>query len=135
MRLDIGTWLYGLVGDMVRGGATSVTAGVTVAAIDPGGDFTLGRARSFELMGAVFAVHAVLALMKYLQDNPLPKIIKTTTTEERSPHTSVVTTDSEDGKTVEERSPHSSVVTKVVEEIPVDPKSLATNPSPSADSK
>lgn len=119
-RLDVFNWAYGLFGDMIRGGASAVTAGVTVAATDPGGDYRLGTARSFGLMLAVFAVHAVLALMKYLQDNPLPKIIKTTTTEERTEHTATVISSGD--TTVEQRSPHETVITKVVEEIPIGPK-------------
>ncbi len=117
MRLDVGTWLYGLIGDMIRGGASAVTSGLVVSSIDSK-DFNYRSAAWYGLMLAVFCVHAVLAVMKYLQDNPLPKIIKTTVTEERSPHSSIVT-GTGGGETIEKRSPHTTVVTTVKEEIPV----------------
>lgn len=117
MRLDFATWLYGLLGDMIRGGASAVTSGLVVSAMDSK-DFNYMSAKWYALMGAVFLVHATLSVMKYLQDNPLPKIIKTTVTEERSEHSTVVTKD-DTGIEIEKRTPHSTVVTKTVEEIPI----------------
>lgn len=79
LHLAIGKWFYGLLAETIKGGAGAVVAGVTVAAIDPSGDFKLLTARSFILIGAVFGVHAVLAMMQYLAKSPLPEIITTTT--------------------------------------------------------
>lgn len=114
MRLDIASWLYGLVGDVVRGGASAVTSGLVVAGMDSR-DFNYTSPKWYALMVAVFCVHAVLALMKYLENNPLPKVVTTTVTEERSEHSTVVT-GTGDGQTIEERSPHTTTVTKIVEE-------------------
>lgn len=118
IRLDYFTWAYGLIGDVVRGGASAVTSGLVVAGMDAK-DFNYTSGRWYALMFAVFAVHAMLALMKYLETNPLPKIVTTTTTEERSEHSTIVT-GTGDGQTIEERSPHTTTTTTVVEE-PVKP--------------
>jgi hypothetical protein len=123
MRLDIANWLYGLVSDLIKGGASAVTAALTVAVADPK-DFNYADPKIYIVIGAVFGVHALLAVSSYLKDNPLPKIVTTTTIEKRTEHTSTTTTD--DGKVIEERSPHTSITKTVTQQVIVDPKSPVT---------
>lgn len=119
MKLNYGKWLYGLVGDMIRGGSSAVVAGFTVSVMDPK-DYNFGNAKFYSLMLAVFTVHAIFSLMTYLQKNALPEIITTTTVEERGPHSTITTTGTGDGIVTEERSEHQTTVTKKVEEVKPD---------------
>lgn len=73
MTLNTRNWLHGLVAALIGGGASAVTAGVTVSAIKPD-SFNLSAqlVPTLELMGVLFAVNGILAAMAYLKQSPLP---------------------------------------------------------------
>ena len=122
MKLDYEPWIYGLVSDVVKGGATAVVTGFALPTIAP--EHFTGKV--YETMLAVFCIHAAVSFVSYLKLHPLPQVKTVTTTEQREAHTSTVTT--KDGMTVE-RSPHSTVITKVEETRPA-----STVPAVPADS-
>ncbi len=69
--LDWGGWTYGLIKGAISGGATSVYAAFGTALIDKN-DFALGSAKSFQLIGLVFAFSAAMQTFAYLSKTPLP---------------------------------------------------------------
>lgn len=71
-------WIYGLMAAFVSGGASAVTSGITVTAMDPA-DFNLQTGRFYTLVGALFAVNGLMGAMMFLKQKPLPdvKIVET----------------------------------------------------------
>jgi len=67
MRLDWDGWFRGLIGAIVSGGASSVSAGFGATVLDPGHDLNI-----FKLMAVTFGFSAFISLMKYLQVTPVP---------------------------------------------------------------
>lgn len=124
MTLNYGKWLYGLLGDMLRGGASAVTAGMTVSVMDSK-DYNFASGKFYALMGAVFAVHAIMSLMKYIERNPLPDIITTTVAEEHGP--TITVTKDESGAVTKTQAGGTKVTTTVetpIAQTPVEDKKL-----------
>jgi uncharacterized membrane protein HdeD (DUF308 family) len=71
--LDFSEWLRGLVAAFISGGASAVTGGFTVSALDPR-DYNLqeGMPRLLLLMGAMFLVNGILSMMLFLRQKPVP---------------------------------------------------------------
>ena len=90
--LDWGNWTYGLLYGSIGGGANSVYAAFGALVVDPK-DFAFGSAKSFKLMGWVFAFSALMSAFFYLKQKPLPD--KMTSKEQ----TSLVATDAK-GSTI-----------------------------------
>lgn len=67
------TWAHGLFAAFIGGGASAITASVTVALIDPT-KFNLGSqlGHFFELAGVVFLTSGFLNAASYLKQSPLP---------------------------------------------------------------
>ena len=73
--LDWRGWFLGLVAAAISGGAGAVGSGFGSIILDPK-DFNLfqgGAAHLFALMCITFVFSAVLKLMQYLHDHPVPK--------------------------------------------------------------
>lgn len=87
MKLDWGTWFYGLAAAGIGGGAGAVAAGFAAPVIAPG-QFGVGGNpgwNSLKLMAAVFIVSGALAVAFYLKQSPLPaRILSVTKTEDIS---------------------------------------------------
>ena len=113
--IDWTDWIRGLLAGAISGGANSVYAGFGSILVDSK-DFNIYSGKLYGLMGVTFGLSALMAAMNYLRVKPIPEYKKTTETEERSPHSTVVT-GTGDGSTIEERSPHATKITKVVEEV------------------
>jgi len=86
--LDWNGWSYGLIKGAIAGGATSVYAAFGALIVDPH-DFAFGSAKSFKLIGWVFAFSALMQTFAYLSKSPLPDKIVVEKTQ-----TSQTTTDS-----------------------------------------
>lgn len=89
--LDFGDWIHGLLAAIIGGGASAVSSGFVVTMKDPE-HYQLMSANFFQLVGTVFVVAGVLNGMAYLRQKPVPDFKTTTVIEERSPHTSTITT-------------------------------------------
>lgn len=98
-NLDWGNWIYGLTAAIIGGGSTAVVTGVAVVVTDPQHASLRHLA---ETTAVVFLFSAVKDAFLFLKQNPLPKIITTTTTE-----------------TVHQANP-TTVVTKTVEQVKVE---------------
>lgn len=81
--LDWGNWIYGLVAGFIGGGSTAVSGGLALLVIDPN-DFNFSNPKLFKAMAAMFLFSGVKDMMLYLHQQPLPKIITTTTVTETS---------------------------------------------------
>ena len=68
-------WIYGLLYGAIGGGANAVYAGFGALAVDSH-DFALGSAKSFKLIGWVFAFSAIMSAFLYLKQKPLPETKK-----------------------------------------------------------
>jgi hypothetical protein len=73
-------WLGGIWAGLISGGATAVTAAVTVIPQDPT-DYNLASYRFYVLIFRIFAVGGILGAFAYLKKHPLPEVITITTTE------------------------------------------------------
>lgn len=74
MNKRLERWLYGMISAVISGGASAVTASVTVAVIDPDKFNPMNQVCHFvELAGAVFVINGFMSLMAYLKQNPLPE--------------------------------------------------------------
>ena len=77
MKLDWGSWLYGLVSGVIGGGAGAIGAGVGGIYTDPEHfNPANGLHHLFTLMGVTFVVGAVTTAVAYLKQSPLPPIEK-----------------------------------------------------------
>lgn len=66
-------WVHGLFAAIIGGGASAVTAGVTVSAIRPDTFNFAGQVwPTLELMTALFIVNGFIAAFAYLKQSPLP---------------------------------------------------------------
>lgn len=88
--LDWGDWFYGLFAAIIGGGMSAITSGVIVNMLDPD-KFQAGSPAFWKLVGSMFLANAVYSGAMFLRQKPLPTV-KVTTVEERSPHTTTVTT-------------------------------------------
>jgi len=75
-KLDWTGWLDGLIGAIVSGGSSAVTAAFSANMIDPK-DWNLsasgaGASHMLKLIGLCFAVSGVISMFKYLQTRPTP---------------------------------------------------------------
>jgi hypothetical protein len=66
-------WLHGLAAAFIGGGASAVSAGFANTIIDPD-HFNLhqGFGHLAEMMAVTFCVSAILAVMGYLKQSPIP---------------------------------------------------------------
>jgi hypothetical protein len=66
-------WLHGLLAALIGGGASAVSGGFANLVVDPK-DFNLsgGLGHLFETMGVMFVVAAVMSVVAYLKQSPLP---------------------------------------------------------------
>jgi hypothetical protein len=73
-RLDWDGWLLGGMGAIISGGAGAVGSGFGSMIVDPEHFNILqgGFRHLLVLMGVVFAFSAIISLMKYLQNKPVP---------------------------------------------------------------
>lgn len=70
-HLDWEGWLYGLLHAAVGGGAASASTGISGSVIDPA-NLAFGTMNSLKLMGVSFIVSAVISILMYLKQSPLP---------------------------------------------------------------
>lgn len=91
--LDWGDWFYGLFAAIIGGGMSAITSGVVVNMVDPD-HFKAGSHDFYTIVWSMFAANAIISGAMFLRQKPLPTV-KVTTVEERSPHTTVVTTTQE----------------------------------------
>ena len=79
--LDIAEWLRGAIAAFVSGGASAVTSGITVSAID-NKDYNLGEGsgKLLVLMTTMFLVNGFMGLMFFLRQKPVPdhKVVERT---------------------------------------------------------
>lgn len=66
-------WIYGLIYGAIGGGSSSVYAAFGALIVDPH-DFAFGSAKSFRLIGWVFAFSALMSAFLYLKQKPLPEM-------------------------------------------------------------
>ena len=90
-KFDWDSWLYGMVAGFISGGAGAVVTGITVSGLDPN-DFNFYTGRFYLLILVVFGANGILAAMAFLHQNPLPKVIVTTTETTEQKRTSPETT-------------------------------------------
>lgn len=114
--IDWTDWIRGALSATISGGSNAIITSFGTMAVDPA-DFNFMHYKIYAVMGFTFLFSALLELFRYLKVKPIPEYRKTTEIEERTPHTTVVTTGTGGGDVVEERSPHATKITKVVEEV------------------
>lgn len=66
-KLDWSGWIRGVIGALVSGGASSISAGFATTIADPGHDVSL-----LKLMGITFLFSGVVSMAKFLQTQPVP---------------------------------------------------------------
>lgn len=71
--LDFKDWFKGLVAAFVSGGASAVTSGFTVSALDPKG-YNFQSSKIYTLMLAMFLVNGIMGAMMFLRQKPVPDI-------------------------------------------------------------
>lgn len=76
MTQRLGLWLQGVIGGFIGGGASAITAGIVVPAMDKGGDFQMLTWQWFEMVGAMFFTAGVIGAMLYLKQHPVPEIVE-----------------------------------------------------------
>ena len=69
-RLDWSSWLRGIIGAFLSGGAGAVSSGFAANALDKAHDLNI-----FKLMAFTFLISAVFSLMKFLQTTPVPDLV------------------------------------------------------------
>ena len=72
--LDFAEWLRGLLAAFVGGGASAITSGITVSAMDSK-DYNLaeGAGKLYSLMGVLFMVNGLLSAAMFLRNKPVPE--------------------------------------------------------------
>ena len=72
--LDFAEWIRGLLAAFIGGGASAVTSGVTVSAMDPK-DYNLaeGAHKLYALMGVLFMVNGLVSAAMFLRNKPVPE--------------------------------------------------------------
>jgi hypothetical protein len=109
--LDFSEWFRGLVASFISGGASAVSGGITVSALDSKDyNFQTGLPKLLTLMGVMFLVNGILSMMLFLRQSPVPS------------HKTVMTT--EKTTVVQPTSPPTKIETTVVEthKEPLEPK-------------
>lgn len=77
MKLDWGSWLYGLMSGFIGGGAGAIGAGFAGIYTDPEHfNPANGLRHLLMLMGVTFVVGGVVTAVAYLKQSPLPQIEK-----------------------------------------------------------
>lgn len=75
MKLNWGTWLYGLLAAIIGGGAGAVVTAVSGAVILPNQvNLSAGFHSMLQLIYFSFILHGLISLAFYLQKSPLPSI-------------------------------------------------------------
>lgn len=78
MKLDWSHWIYGLISGFIGGGASAVTAGLTVSIQVPEkynfGTSPKGLEHLLFLMLIVFVANGLLTAFAYLKQSPLPAV-------------------------------------------------------------
>jgi hypothetical protein len=69
--LNWSAWFYGIVQAVIKGGATSASAGISVIVVDPD-HFNLQTGKFWAVMGTSFVVGAATNFFSFLQNNPVP---------------------------------------------------------------
>jgi hypothetical protein len=79
-RLDWDSWLLGIWGAVISGGAGAVASGFGTMVVDPDHFNVLqgGFKHMLVVMGVVFAFSALISLAKFLQLTPVPKVVDKT---------------------------------------------------------
>lgn len=77
-NLDLDTWLRGLFSAGISGGASAVSGGTLVSMLAPD-QFNLQTGKFYVLMAGLFVANAIVSIMKFLAQHPLPEV-KTVTT-------------------------------------------------------
>jgi len=93
--LDVAEWIRGAIAAFVSGGASAVTSGITVSALDNKDyNLTTGASKLMLLMLTMFLVNGLMGLMFFLRQKPVPdhKVVVTTVQEVEKKPGSVVTT-------------------------------------------
>lgn len=114
--IDWTDWIRGALSATISGGSNAIITSFGTMAVDPA-DFNFMHYKIYAVMGFTFLFSALLELFRYLKVKPIPEYKKTTEIEERSPHSTTVTSTGTGDGAVEERSPHTTKVTRVVEEV------------------
>jgi len=70
--INVATWVRGVVGAFISGGAGSVAAGFSATVLDKNHDLNI-----LALMGMTFLLSGIVSLAKFLQTTPLPEITTT----------------------------------------------------------
>ena len=73
--LDFRDWLRGLIASFISGGASAITSGFTVSAMDPN-DYNLYNTKLYMLMGTMFLVNGILGAAMFLRNKPIPNETK-----------------------------------------------------------
>lgn len=90
-------WLRGLAAAFIGGGASAITSGITVSAMDSK-DYNLaeGAGKLYALMGVLFTVNGLVSAAMFLRQKPVPEahkvVVKTVQTVEKEPGAVVTTT-------------------------------------------
>lgn len=82
-ELDWGSWLSGVIGGFIGGGASAVTSAVSMLVVDPNYVATHG-ANIVKIATTTFVVSGILGAALYLKQHPVPEVITTTTKTERT---------------------------------------------------
>jgi len=67
--VDITTWIRGVVGAFISGGAASIASGSAASYLDKGHDINIPA-----LMGLTFLISGIISLAKFLEITPLPGV-------------------------------------------------------------
>jgi len=80
-NLDYNTWVRGLVGAAISGGASSVSGAIVLPSLDSA-QFNLFHPHFWIAVLAIGGSSALVSLMKFLSTEPLPRMKQVTTTTE-----------------------------------------------------
>lgn len=70
-RLDLASWMRGLLSAGISGGASAIVSGLVVGGTDPD-HFNPQSAKLWTLVGTMFAANGIVSIAKYLQAQPIP---------------------------------------------------------------
>lgn len=73
MKLSTKHWLHGLGAAFIGGGSSAVSAGFSVAILDPNKfNFSSGAWSLIQMMFVTFLVSGILTAFAYLKQSPIP---------------------------------------------------------------
>jgi len=78
-NLDWESWVRGVLGAIISGGAAAVGGGFAAVVTSPSGDFTPGQGGTMHLltlMGVAFLFSGIISLAKFLQLHPVPDVLQ-----------------------------------------------------------